>query len=113
MKKRLTDIKHRLRQVHTSAKAPNPLGNDLVRLRLARGCGLVVQLLDPVLPRCADVGFLAVVGRVVDQEADVVVAGLVGVVFEELRSQRVSYVSRTRAVEQGMPYGLQRQDLPA
>ena len=44
-----------------------------------------VHLVDEVGPSVAYVGDVAVVGDVVDQEAYVVVAGLVGVIVVELR----------------------------
>lgn len=46
--------------------------------------GVVVRLLEEVLPGCLDVGWVAVVGLVEDLEADVVVASGVGESVEYL-----------------------------
>lgn len=45
----------------------------------------VVSFVKEVLPGCVDIGFIAVVGCLVDLEADIVIARLIGVVVEELR----------------------------
>jgi hypothetical protein len=45
---------------------------------------LLVHLLDEVRPRVADVGNVAVIGGMVDEQTDVVVPGLVGVVMVQL-----------------------------
>ena len=81
---RLTDGKDVLRQMQTTSHATGLLGHGLVRLRLAPLDGLLVGLVDQVLPRGRDVGWSAVVGRLEDEQADVKVARRISVYVEHL-----------------------------
>lgn len=54
-----------------------------------------MDAIEEVLPRCADVGWVTVIGSLVYEEADVEVVGSFGVEVEELKSEScVSFKSR-------------------
>lgn len=74
---------HGFREVESLAQAPYFLADAFVRGLAFRG-GLFVDAFEEVLPCGFDVGGIAVVGGLVDEDADVEVACLVGVAVVEL-----------------------------
>lgn len=73
-----------LRHPQAAAQAAHLFDHGLVRLRLTSFHGLVVQVLQEVLPRRLDVRGVAVVGEVEDLQADIIVTAGVGILVEEL-----------------------------
>ena len=79
---------HGVVEVKAAAKTADLVGDDLVGLRGVAGLrgggeGFIVGAVDEVVPGGADVGGVAVVGGMVDEEAKVVVGGLVCVLVVE------------------------------
>lgn len=74
------DRERAFREAQARAETADFLGHGFVGLGLAALGGFPVRVLEEVLPGGFDVGCVAVVGGLVDEDAEVEVAGLVGVV---------------------------------
>ena len=77
-------------EVETGAEGTDDVGDALVGRGVAAVEGVVVGLLEQGAPNVFDIDGVAVVGDVVDQEAQVVVAGAFGVRVVKLRRQCAS-----------------------
>lgn len=78
------DGEHGFREIETGAERADFFDDGFVGEGSAAGDGLFVSAINEVLPGGADVGGIAVVGGLVDQDAKVEVVGLIGVLIIKL-----------------------------
>ena len=88
----VVDWEHGFREVEAGAQGADLFADSFVR---EGGCGVAgfdagegfgVEAGDEGVPACANVGGVAVVGGLEDEDTEVVVAGLVGILVVKLRS---------------------------
>ena len=82
----LTDWEGALGQVQSNPQAPNLIRHNFVRLCLPLCHGLIVRLIDEMLPGRFDISGAAEVSGLEDDKADVEVAGLVSIFVVELKT---------------------------